>query len=46
MGKNGEREKNAYVAVKRGVRVKRNCNMFNLTVENVSKGLPDKISPE
>jgi hypothetical protein len=26
-GKNGERKKNACVAVKRGVRVRRNCNM-------------------
>ena len=31
MKKNGEREeKNACVAVKRGVRVRRNCNVFNL----------------
>jgi hypothetical protein len=43
MKKNGEREKkNACVAVKRGVR--RNCNVFNLAMENVLKGgLPDKI---
>ena len=45
MGENGEREKkNACVAVKRGVRVRRNCNIFNLAMENVLKGLPDKIS--
>ena len=44
MKKNGEREKkNACVAVKRGVRVRRNCNVFNLAMENVLKGLPDKI---
>jgi hypothetical protein len=42
--KNGEREKkNACVAVKRGGRVRRNCNAFNLAMENVLKGLPDKI---
>jgi hypothetical protein len=35
MGKNGEREKNAWVALKRGVRVRRNCNIFNLAMENV-----------
>ena len=38
-----ERNKNACVAVKRGVRVRRNCNVFNLAMENVLKGLPDKI---
>ena len=38
-----ERRKNACVAVKRGVRVRRNCNVFNLAMENVLKGLPDKI---
>jgi hypothetical protein len=38
-----ERKKNACVAVKRGVRVRRNCNVFNLAMENVLKGLPDKI---
>ena len=32
------------VVVKRGVRVRRNCNIFNLAMENVLKGLPDKIS--
>jgi hypothetical protein len=31
------------VAVKSGVRVRRNCNVFNLAMENVLKGLPDKI---
>jgi rRNA pseudouridine-1189 N-methylase Emg1 (Nep1/Mra1 family) len=30
------------VAVKTGVRVRRNCNVFNLAMENVLKGLPDK----
>jgi hypothetical protein len=44
MEKNGEREeKNVCVAMKRGVRVRRNCNVFNLAMENVLKGLPDKI---
>jgi hypothetical protein len=44
MKKNGEREKkNACVAVKRGDRDRRNCNVFNLAMENVLKGLPDKI---
>jgi hypothetical protein len=39
MKTNGEREKtNACVAVKRGVRVRRNCNVFNLAMENVLKG--------
>jgi hypothetical protein len=37
------RKKNACMAVKRGVRVRRNCNVFNLAIENVLKGLPDKI---
>ena len=37
-----KREKKC-VAVKRGVRVRRNCNAFNLGMENVLKGLPDKI---
>ena len=32
------------VVVKRGVRVRRNCNTFNLAMENVLKCLPDKIS--
>ena len=42
--KNGEREKkNACVAVKRGVRVRRNYNFVNLAMENVLKGFPDKI---
>ena len=36
-------KKNACVAVKRGVRVRRNCNVFNLVMENALKGLPDKI---
>jgi hypothetical protein len=44
---NGEREiRNACVAVKRGVRVRRNCNIFNLAMENVLKGLPDKIQDQ
>jgi hypothetical protein len=35
MKKNDEREiRNACVAVKRGVRVRRNCNVFNLAMEN------------
>jgi hypothetical protein len=38
-----ERNKNACVAVKRGVRVRRNCNVFNLAMENVFKDLLDKI---
>ena len=41
-----KREKNACVAVKRGVRVRRNCNIFNLAMENVLKGLPDKIQDQ
>ena len=43
--KNGEREKkkNACVAVKRGVKARRNYNVFNLAMKNVLKGLPDKI---
>ena len=32
------------VVLERGVRVRRNCNNFNLAMENVLKGLPDKIS--
>ena len=32
------------VVVKRGVRVRRNCNICNLAMENVLKGLHDKIS--
>ena len=32
------------VVLERGVRVRRNCNIFNLDMENVLKGLPDKIS--
>jgi hypothetical protein len=32
------------VVVKRGVRVRRSCNIFNLAMENVLKGLHDKIS--
>ena len=35
-----ETERNACVAVKR---VRRNCNVLNLAMENVLKGLPDKI---
>ena len=34
-----ESNKNACVAVKRG----RNCNVLNLAMDNVLKGLPDKI---
>ena len=30
--------------MKRGVRVRCNCIIFNLAMENVLKGLPDKIS--
>jgi hypothetical protein len=30
------------VVLERGVRVRRNCNIFNLAMENVLKGLPDK----
>jgi hypothetical protein len=32
------------VVLERGVRVRGNCNIFNLAIENVLKGLPDKIS--
>jgi hypothetical protein len=32
------------VVLERGVRVRRNCNIFNNAMENVLKGLPDKIS--
>jgi hypothetical protein len=32
------------VVLERGVMVRRNCNIFNLAMENVLKGLPDKIS--
>ena len=32
------------VILERGVRVRSNCNIFNLAMENVLKGLPDKIS--
>ena len=38
-----ERKNNVCVAVKRGVRVRWNCNVFNLAMKNVLKGLPDKI---
>ena len=38
-----ERKNNVCVAVKRGVRVRRNFNVFNLAMENLLKGLPDKI---
>jgi hypothetical protein len=46
MNKNGEREnKNACVAVKRGVRVRRNSHVFNLAMENVLKGkIRDQLS--
>jgi hypothetical protein len=30
------------VVLERGVKVRRNCNIFNLAMENVLKGLPDK----
>ena len=43
MKKNGERERKKCMAVKRGVRVRRNCNVCNLAMEYVLKGLPDKI---
>ena len=53
-GKNGERLGGSVVAriyivgslvvLERGVRVRRNCNIVNLAMENVLKGLPDKIS--
>ena len=32
------------VVLERGGRVRRNCNIFNLAMENVLKGLPDQIS--
>ena len=32
------------VVLERGVRVRRNCNIFNLAMENVLKDLPDQIS--
>ena len=32
------------VVLERGVRVRRNGNIFNLAMENVLKGLPDKFS--
>jgi hypothetical protein len=32
------------VVLEMGVRVRRNCNIFNLAMENVLKGLPDKIT--
>jgi hypothetical protein len=38
-----ENKKNPCLAVKSGVRVRRNCNVFNLAMENVLKGLHDKI---
>ena len=42
--RNVEREiRNECVAVTRGVKVRRNCNVFNLAMDNVFKGLPDKI---
>ena len=34
----------SFVVVKSGVRVRRNCNIFNLAMENVLKALLDKIS--
>ena len=43
MKKNGERERKKCMAVKRGVRVRRNSNVCNLAMEYVLKGLPDKI---
>ena len=43
MVKDKERKQNACVAVKRGVKARRNYNVFNLAMENVLKGLPDKI---
>jgi hypothetical protein len=41
-----ERKENACMAVKRGVRVRRNCNVFNLAMENVLKGLPGLTKSE
>ena len=38
-----ERKNNVCAAVKRGVTVRWNCNVFNLAMENVLKDLPDKI---
>ena len=37
-----ERKNNVCVAVKRGGRIRWNCNVFNLAMEIVLKGLPDK----
>ena len=34
----------SFVVLERGVRVRRNCNISNHVMENVLKGLPDKIS--
>jgi hypothetical protein len=38
-----ERKNIVCAAVTRGVRVRWNCNVFNLAMENVLKGFPDKI---
>ena len=43
MVKDKERKQNACVAVKRGVKARRNYNVFNPAMQNVLKGLPDKI---
>jgi hypothetical protein len=43
MVKDKERKQNTCVAVKRGVKARRNYNVFNLAMKNVLKGLPDKI---
>ena len=46
MKKNGEKEKkNAYVAVKWGVSVRRNCTVFKLAMDNVLIGkIRDQLS--
>ena len=38
-----ERRKKCMRGSEKGGRVRRNCNAFNLAMENVLKGLPDKI---
>jgi hypothetical protein len=38
-----ERNKKSMRGSKKGVRVRRNCIVFNLAMENVLKGLPHKI---
>jgi hypothetical protein len=43
MVKEKERKNNVCVAVKRGVRGRYNVNVFNVAMENVLKGVPDKI---